>query len=274
LRSVLSFLTLLLAVDAFSAGAIKSLTIQSKILSEGGESAQRTLNVCLPDGYDTSGISYPVLYLVPGNGGDSQTYLGGGYAGLGNTDVNVSLIVDRLIHEGRIKPLIVACLEDHRSWFYRWKGNQQQYSIAPFDDYILHDVVSLVDSTFRTIPERNFRAIAGHSRGGYDAFYMTLSYPEVFSVGGGLSSVFIRTLLDTRREILNPHDLKTYPIRLWLYAGRNDNYQLAQPNADFAKALLEDFGIPTEYVEDDGDHSSTIDQRIGDLIEFFSKARR
>ena len=59
------------------------------------------------------------------------------------SDANVSVIVDRLIQEGRIKPLIVVCPDVSSS----------------SEEYLPRDIVSYVDGTFRTIPSRESRAI-------------------------------------------------------------------------------------------------------------------
>jgi enterochelin esterase-like enzyme len=243
---------------AICAGEVKHYQIQSKILSDAGESAQRTLSVYLPEDYSTSGAPYPVLYLIHGDSGNNLTFLGGGYGGF-MSDANVSVIVDRLIQEGKIKPLIVACPD--------------LSGIASYEEYLLQDIVSFVDATFRTIPNRESRAIAGHSRGGYDSLYMTLAYPEVFSIAGGFSSYSMVLLRENLGDLVKAQNKKPYPIRFWLYAGKNDEYGVTQPNRDFVKALRAN-GFPTEYTEDDGDHISRVAQRLDEFLVYFSKFLR
>jgi hypothetical protein len=81
----------LAATNAFCAGTVKHYQIQTVIL---GESTKRTLSVNLPEDYDTSGASYPVLYLIHGANGNNLTFLGGGYSGW-MSDANVSLVGHR-----------------------------------------------------------------------------------------------------------------------------------------------------------------------------------
>lgn len=185
------------------------------------------------------------------------------------SEANASVILDRLVQEGKIKPLIVVCPDVDRYWF-TGHGQQQPEGIAPYDEYLLHDIVSFVDSTFRTIQNRESRAIAGHSQGGYDSLYMAISHPEFFTIVGGLSSYSLQTLTPKLVALLEAHDEKSYPIQFWLYAGTRDQYGVAWPNRDFVKALKEN-GLPTEYIEDEGGHTNKVAQRLGDFIEYISQ---
>ena len=51
---------------AFAAGRVEYQQITSKILADAGRVAERELSVYLPEEYDTSGLAYPVLYLLHG----------------------------------------------------------------------------------------------------------------------------------------------------------------------------------------------------------------
>ena len=225
--------------------------IQSKIP---GDTAKRALSVYLPEDYKTSGASYPVLYLIHGPDGNNLTFLGGGYGGW-MSDANVSVIVDRLVQEGRIKPLIVACPDVS--------------SARLFDEYVPRDVVTFVDRTFRTIRNRESRAIAGHSMGGLESLYVTLAHPEVFSIAGGFSSYGLESLMLKLDELVKAHNQKSHTIRFWLYAGTNNQFGVTYPNRDFATALKEK-DLPTEYIEDDGDDINKVAQRLGEYIEYLA----
>lgn len=205
------------------------------------------LSVYLPDDYNNSTASYPVLYLLHGNaefGGDDLTFLGGGYHGA-MSDANVAVIVDKLSQQGKIKPLIVACPDN-------------------FSPY----VVSFVDTTFRTISKRESRAIAGHSMGGGLSVYTALSQPELFSIVGGFSS----SLWMVRRPIDNitMQNLKSNLVLFWLYAGTNDQYNYAPSNRDFATFLRKN-GVAVTYVEDDGNHLNRVAERLTEFMEYLSE---
>jgi hypothetical protein len=161
---VFSIVALLLSSAAFCAGEVRQYQIQSRILLHGRETAQRTLSVYLPEGYDTSGASYPVLYLIHGHGGNNTTFLGGHYEHM--SEANVGVIVDMLIQEQKIKPLIVVCPDVDRIWWTSLEEKETGVGIDPYNEYLLHDVASFVDRKLRTLADRGSRAIAGHSQVG------------------------------------------------------------------------------------------------------------
>jgi enterochelin esterase-like enzyme len=232
-------------------GEVKLYQIQSKIP---GSTDKRALSVYLPEDYSTSRVSYPVLYLIHGSGGNNLTFLGSGYgADRWMSDANVSVIVDGLIRERRVTPLIIVCPD-----------------VSTADqEYVARDLVPFVDRTFRTIPKRGSRAIAGHSAGGFDALNVGLAHPEVFSLAGGLSSAGMELLTFRLGELAKAHNRKSPPIRFWLYVGINDQYGLAPYNRVFAETLREK-GLPVEYIEDEGNHIDKIAQRLAEFIEYSS----
>ena len=240
------------APNAFCAGEVKDYQIQSKILSDAGLAGKRALSVYLPEDYNTSKSSYPVLYLIHGTFGNNLTFFGGGYDGR-MSDANVSVILERRIKAGKIKPLLVVC--------------PNVSGIVHYDEYLLRDVIPFVDSTFRTIPNRQSRAIAGHSEGAFDSLYLALSHPEVFSIAGGLSSYRLWSLKIQLGEFLKAQVQELQPTRFWLYAGTNDDYVIPEASRDFVKTLREN-QLPAVYSEDEGDHESNVAQRLGEFIEY------
>ncbi|HSJ86552.1 MAG TPA: alpha/beta hydrolase-fold protein [Anaerolineales bacterium] len=103
--------------------------------------------VYLPPCYDekTDG-HYPVLYLLHG-----QTYNEDQWIRLGAVD-----ILDRLILAGEINPFIVV-FPDYRYW---------NLEAGPgFGDRLIHSIIPYVDQTYRTLPDRQHRALGGMSRG-------------------------------------------------------------------------------------------------------------
>jgi enterochelin esterase-like enzyme len=89
---------------------------------------------------------YPVLYLLHG-----QTYTDDQWIRLG-----AARALDDLIHSGEAQPFIVI-FPDDRHWNLE--------AGAGFGDRLIHDIIPLVDSAYRTLPDRAHRAIGGLSRG-------------------------------------------------------------------------------------------------------------
>ena len=50
-----------------------------------------------------------------------------------------------------------------------------------YGDYIAHDLVDYIDTSFRTLAMKEFRGVSGHSMGGYGAFRLGLYHSAIFS---------------------------------------------------------------------------------------------
>jgi enterochelin esterase family protein len=62
-----------------------------------------------------------------------------------------------------------------------------QEMTAAFEDDVTQALIPFVDATFRTIPDRDHRAMAGLSMGGMQTFHVTLHHLDLFSHIGGFS---------------------------------------------------------------------------------------
>jgi len=82
-----------------SAKAEAASTVVHRMFTSATLSRDYAYNVYLPDGYDTSGLSYPVLYLLHGSGGSENSWLG---------DAALPQIADRLIESGAVPPAIIV----------------------------------------------------------------------------------------------------------------------------------------------------------------------
>ena len=200
----LSSLAILLvaAPCATSAGVVRQYKVPNRFPEDLPPSK---LSVYLPEGYDTSGEAYPVLYLVHGDGGNGMTFLGGGYGGTLMVDANAAAIVDGLVSGGKVRPLIVACPDMNGA--------------ASSPDELLRDVVAFVDANFRTIPRRDSRAVAGHSTGGMVSLVTALKNPDMFSVAGGLSAYLPGSYLTRLRDLAKKPDQGKLPLRILAVCG-------------------------------------------------------
>ena len=144
-------------------GTIEHHKIKSDILAEAKQVSERELSVYLPPEYYESGLSYPVLYLIHGWTGDNRTFLGKGYPSLGGLigDIYINEVMDNIISNGRAKPMIVVLPNFNRS---------TAAVIPNYETYLTKEIIPFIDETYRTLPIRESRIIAGHSVGGNDAF--------------------------------------------------------------------------------------------------------
>ncbi len=140
-----------------------------------GDPATRRVPVYLPAGYDDDPRRrYPTVYILAGFGSRGAALLNDSL-----WDENIQQRLDRLIAQGALPP-VIAVLPDAST---RYGGSQYLNSSATgqYEDHIL-ELVAYVDARYRTRPERDYRAIMGHSSGGYGALVLGMRHPEVFGL--------------------------------------------------------------------------------------------
>lgn len=130
-------------------GLITYLTHKSKALEDNflGDPFKRTFPVYLPPGYSDDDQSYPVIFGLAGFTGSGDMLLNKSffYPSLSDT-------LDKLIHEEGMPPAIYVfpnCLT-------KLGGSQYVNSsaVGRYEDYIIKELVPLIDQTFRTTKRR------------------------------------------------------------------------------------------------------------------------
>ncbi len=140
--------------------------------------------VYTPPGYDDNlDKKYPVLYLQHG-GGEDET----GWPNQGKTD----FILDNLIAEGKAVPMIIVMDRGYATDPTRRPNTQETGLRAAmannaFPEVLVKDVIPMIDKTFRTIPDRDHRGMAGLSMGGFQTFQTTMTNTDKFAYVGGFS---------------------------------------------------------------------------------------
>ena len=129
----------------------------------------RVANVYTPAGYEKGKKKYPVLYLQHGWGENETSWPVQGKAGL---------IMDNMIAEGRIEPFIVVMTYGMTNDIKF--GHINEFTAEEFQEVLVNELIPYVDSHFRTIADRNHRAMAGLSMGGVTTRLITLRRPDVF----------------------------------------------------------------------------------------------
>lgn len=124
--------------------------------------------VILPETYNSI-KALPVVYLLHGAGGS--------YAAWVNSVPALKGIADDY-------KLIIVCADGNvTSWYFDAPGKPEWQ----YETYISKELVGWIDSHYKTIANRNARAIAGLSMGGHGALYLALKHQDVFAAAGSMS---------------------------------------------------------------------------------------
>jgi enterochelin esterase family protein len=148
--------------------------------------------VYLPPDYDSqTKMRYPVLYLQHGGGEDESGWIRQGKA---------NFILDNLIASGNTKPMIIVMANGYASragyvppdLTGKPFGSPEfmkvmQERMGAFEDDVTQALIPFIDKTYRTVPDRDHRAMAGLSMGGMQTFQVTFNHLDDFSYIGGFS---------------------------------------------------------------------------------------
>ncbi|MBP1614761.1 MAG: putative esterase [Bacteroidetes bacterium] len=156
---------------------IERVTFYSEALGK-----EMSMLVYLPEGYDRLD-PLPVLYFLHGRSGDENIML----------ETGLSSKADRMIKNGKIKPMIIVSPRIDNSRGINSSlicqevldRNSLIINLGMYEDYLIQEVIPLIDKTFNTIEDREGRYIGGASAGGYIALHNVFRHQHLFSKVGG-----------------------------------------------------------------------------------------
>jgi enterochelin esterase-like enzyme len=260
----LTSLLLTITIEAQSQGtAYESKTFSSNILK-----MDRKFSIYLPAGYESSDLSYPVLYLLhpagPANtipNQQSWLYYGG-----------LKQYLDRAIESGEIVPMIVVTPDANFgskriSYFNDPEGDFN------FEDFFFKEFIPYIEKNYRCRTEKDSKAIAGASLGGAAVLQYVVHQPDKFSVACALSAAvrkydseylknkFPNVSDKVLIEWYKPYDVITYFENLpektesktkWYISCGDDDH--LSPNNALLHIAMKSKGIPHEFRIHNGAH--------------------
>jgi enterochelin esterase family protein len=135
--------------------------------------------VYTPPDYDSHPQSrYPVLYLQHGAGENERGWIEQGRA---------NFILDNLIARGEAKPMILVVDTGYAAFAGVPAGTNRAAPTAAFERVRLEELIPLIDTAYRTRPEREHRAMAGLSMGSGQTLRLTLNHLDRFAWIGAMS---------------------------------------------------------------------------------------
>lgn len=222
--------------------------------------ADRRMTVYTPPCYDKSDKSYPVLYLLHGSGGDENAW---------NELGHIARVMDNLIAEGKAKPAIVVMPNGNASKQAAPSETFENLDYKPVMTNMLPaykngayeesfgEIIKYIDTTFRTIPDKEHRAVAGLSMGGFHSLYIALTYPTAFDYVGLFSAGLPSDFNALNGDLYDKTDDKLMRLksegykRFWIACGKDDF--LYQANRSFCKHL-DSIGFEYVYHESERGH--------------------
>lgn len=183
----LALLSVLAPGTAAQKGTVVSEVVHGKSLENTvtQENPDRNVAVYLPPSYNSSeSRRYPVLYLLHGIADTEKTWLRSwteettGFEGL-------PAVMDRGIESGKFGEFIVVMPDERTNWFGSFYVNSA--STGNWADFTARELVAFIDKKYRTLPDVQHRAVAGHSMGGYGAITLGMKHPDVFSAVYGMN---------------------------------------------------------------------------------------
>ena len=164
-------------------GKIQYCQYRSSVLND-----WRPLVVYTPAGYETSGKNYPVFYLISGTTDTEETWFKVG---------RLNTILDNLIADGKAAPMIVVMPYGNMGTTPMPASMAATKMYVTFAKELTECIMPYVEQSFRTVNDRDHRAIAGFSRGGGQSLFSALSHPELFAWLASYSAYLTPEMMDT-----------------------------------------------------------------------------
>lgn len=232
---------------------------QTKIVSIPSAAMHRAFDatVVLPADYGRGNgtTRYPVVYVLHGSGGNYADW---------TSNTQIGKLADRY------HVILVMPDGGHESWYIDSPFDQA----SRYETYIGTEVVSWIDTHFRTIATRQTRAITGLSMGGFGALRIALDRQDTFGAAGSISGAVDPRISEDEpgidRVFGNPahhadfwtrnaivEDASSFEhahIALTIDCGVSDFF--VQSNRTLHEKLIA-LGVPHDYAERPGGHTWT-----------------
>jgi len=163
-RSILFiFLIYVLCCHYAVAASVDTVQVYSAVMKKNLKTV-----IVTPSRYDP-GKNYPVVYLLHGYSGNHADWISKakGFEKAADT-----------------YDMIIVCPDGgYGSWYWDSPVDPQ----SQFETYVSKELVSFIDSKYKTIKDRKGRAITGLSMGGHGALYLGIKHQDVFGAAGSMS---------------------------------------------------------------------------------------
>jgi enterochelin esterase-like enzyme len=181
--------------------------------------AWRRAYIYTPPDYDKNvKMRYPVLYLQHGAGENETGWTKQGRA---------NLILDNVIAAGRAKPMLVVMETGYATKpgatpVQGPTGNPTMPNA--FEEVVVNDLIPTIDASYRTLADRENRAMAGLSMGGGQTLQITSAHLDTFAWIGSFSAPMRNFDLKTSMNgvLADPASFNKRVKLFWIGAGTGE----------------------------------------------------
>lgn len=219
--------------------------------------------VYLPEGYGTHEKDYPVLYLLHGSGDDETGWLTKGRA---------KAVLDSLITNDLCQPMIVVMPNGYLEQTGKHYPKEKRLWMESTFEENFSQLIAWTEAHFHTLTDKQHRAIAGLSMGGFHTMHTTALLNQAFDYVGIFSALYVphtkqphaeRNLeisdlalsdkpVYNQTEALLQLQFANPPKLYWIAVGKDDF--LYQDNVVY-RQYLDAKQYPYEYHESEGGHT-------------------
>ena len=242
--------------DYYKVNDVPHGTVIKRWYESPGLNMDRRITIYTPPGYEKSTENYPVLYLLHGAGGDEEAWMTLGRA---------SQILDNLIAQGKVKPMVVVMpnanvIQDGApgegsDGFYKPQFMVPRTMDGTYEETFM-DIINFVESNYKVKADKANRAIAGLSMGGFHTIQISRYYPNTFDYMDPFSAALmpregvtskVYENIDKTLKVQKDNGYALY----WIGIGKTDF--IYQHVVKF-KNKLDEIGMEYTYVESEGGH--------------------
>jgi alpha-glucosidase len=206
-----------------------------------GLDRKRQIRIYLPPGYASSGKRYPVMYMH-----DAQNLFDDATSYAGEWKVDETL--DALARAGKLELIVVGIdngqdkrITELNAWDNPRFGPGEGHA---YMDFIVKVVKPLIDSSYRTLPDREHTAIMGSSMGGLISHYAIAQYPDVFSKAGVFSPAYWTA--PASFDFVAAHPLPK-DARVYMLVGAEEGDSMV-PDAQHMADVVRRSGLPADHM--------------------------
>ncbi|MEP7236713.1 MAG: alpha/beta hydrolase family protein [Ferruginibacter sp.] len=210
--------------------------------------------VIKPDSYKKKSKSFPVVYLLHGYSGDYSNWI-----------IKVPELKD---YADTYQVLIVCPDGGFSSWYF----DSPVDTAFRYETHVAIELVNFIDNNYRTIADKNHRAITGLSMGGHGALFLALRHAGVFGAAGSMSGgvdlnesknrfQIMKRIGDTILQANNWHDMSVINlienysntgVKIIFDCGNKDIF--IEGNRRLHQKMLQ-LNMPHDYTERPGQHN-------------------